>query len=165
MPMTDKPILIAYFSRTGNTEVIANQIRESIGGTVFRIATVDPYPQDYDAVVNVAKREQKNGFRPKLSNPVANMEPYGVVFIGYPNWWSTMPMAVFSFLETYDFSGKNIVPFCTHGGSGLGRSMDDLREICPRSVILDGLAIRGENVTAAKKDVGAWLSRIGMMKA
>ena len=158
--MTDTPILIAYFSHSGNTQVIANQIHESVGGDVFRIATVDPYPKDYDTVVDVAKREQKNGSRPKLSNHVSNMESYDVVFVGYPNWWSTMPMAVFSFLEQYDFSGKKIAPFCTHEGSALGRSVQDIRKLCPQSVILDGLAIRGGNVAAAKKDVRAWLKNI-----
>jgi flavodoxin len=160
MLMTDKAILIAFFSRSGNTQVVANQIHESLGGDVFRIVTVDPYPTDYDAVVNVAEREQKNGYRPRLSNQVANMESYGVVFVGYPNWWSTMPMAVFSFLEQYDFSGKKIAPFCTHEGSALGRSVQDIRKLCPQSVILDGLAIRGGNVVAAKKDVRAWLKNI-----
>jgi flavodoxin len=160
MLMTDKAILIAFFSHSGNTQVVANQIHESVGGDVFRIVTVDPYPTDYDAVVNVAEREQKNGYRPRLANQVANMESYGVVFVGYPNWWSTMPMAVFSFLEQYDFSGKKIAPFCTHEGSALGRSVQDIRTLCPQSAILDGLAIRGGSVAAAKKDVRAWLKNI-----
>ena len=118
--MTDASVLIAYFSHSGNTQVIANHIKEIVGGDVFRIATVDPYPGDYKAVVEVARREQKNGARPKLSNQVTNMKSYDVVFVGYPNWWGWMPMAVFSFLEQHDFSGKNVVPFCTHEGSGSG---------------------------------------------
>jgi flavodoxin len=164
MPMTDKSILIAYFSHSGNTQVIADQIHESVGGDVFRIATVDPYPTDYDAVVKVAEREYKNSSRPNLSNQVAKMGSYDLVFVGHPIWWGTMPMAVFSFLEKYDFSGKKIAPFGTHEGSALGRSIHDLRELCPQSVILDGLAVKGGDVTAAKKKVRAWLKNVGVMK-
>ncbi len=133
-----------------------------MGGDVFRIATVDSYPVDYDAVVEVARREQKNGTRPKLSNDITDAGAYDVVFLGYPNWWGTMPMAVFSFLERHGFSGKKIASFCTHEGSGLGRSVRDLKEACPRSVVLDGLAIRGGDAKSAKRDVAAWLTRIGL---
>ena len=157
--MTGCAILIAYFSHSGNTEAIANQIRGNVDADVFRISTVDSYPVEYDAVVEVARREQKNGFRPKLSNQVANVGPCGVVFVGYPNWWSTMPMAVFSFLEHHDLSGKKIVPFCTHEGSAMGRSMRDLKELCPRSAVLEGLAIRGGQVWTANKAVSDWLRR------
>ena len=142
--------------------MVANHIKEITGGEVFRISTVHAYPTDYNAVVDVASQEQKKRDRPGLSHQVANMEAYDVVFVGYPNWWSTMPMAVFSFLESHDFSGKTIVPFCTHEGSAMGRSVRDLRELCPRSVILDGLAIRGGHVKAAKDDVAAWLGRLGI---
>ncbi len=163
--MTGPSILIAYFSHSGNTKAIADTIHESVGGDVFRIATVDPYPKDYDAVVKVAEREYKDSSRPDLSNPVGKMGAYDAVFVGYPVWWGTMPMAVFTFLEKYDFSGKKIAPFGTHEGSQLGRSIQDLRELCPQSVILDGLAVRGGDAMAAKKKVRVWLSRIGMMKA
>ena len=162
--MTDTSVLIAYFSHSGNTQVIANHIKEIVGGEVFRIATVDPYPGEYEAVVEVARREQKNGARPKFSNQVTNMKSYDVVFVGYPNWWGTMPMAVFSFMEQHDVSGKNICLFCTHEGSALGRSMHDMRELCPRSVVLDGLATRGGNVRNARNDVRAWLQKIGILK-
>ena len=151
-------ILVAYFSHSGNTEVIANQIQESMGGNIFKIVTVDPYPADYNAVVNLAKQEQKNDYRPELATKVEDMDSYEVIFVGYPNWWATMPMAVFTFLEEYDFSGKTIIPFCTHEGSALGRSVDDITELCPQSTILDGLAIRGRNVKNAKEDVSEWLN-------
>ncbi len=155
-------ILIAYFSHSGNTEVIANQIREYVGGDVFGIATVDPYPSEYDAVVKVAAEEKKNAFRPKLSRHLERAESFDAVFIGYPNWWSTMPMAVFAFLEQQRFPGKSIAPFCTHEGSGLGRSVQDLRKLCPQAVILEGLAIRGGVVRSAEKSVKAWIDRIGI---
>lgn len=160
--MANESVLVAFFSHSGNTQVIANQIHEAVGGDVFRIATVRPYPSDYDAVVEIARKEQKSNDRPALAVQVANMDSYDIVFVGYPDWWSTMPMAVFSFLEEYDLAGKKIIPFCTHEGSSLGRSVTDIRKICPESVVLDGLAVRGGNVRTAKKDVLAWLEKIGL---
>lgn len=162
--MNNKTILIAYFSHSGNTGVIANQIHQCAGGDLFRIATIDPYHADYDTVVEAARKELRNGSRPKLSEQVVNIASYGVVFIGYPCWWSTMPMAVFSFLEQHELSAKLIAPFCTHEGSGLGRSVQDIRILCPQSVIQDGLAVRGGSVAAAKKDVQVWLRKIGMIE-
>lgn len=158
-------VLVAYFSHSGNTQVIANRIHERVGGDVFRIETVNPYPTDYNynAVVNVAKQEQKKAYRPELITRVENMDAYDVIFVGYPNWWNTMPMAVFTFLEGYDFAGKTIIPFCTHEGSALGRSVDDIMELCPQSTVLPGLAIRARNVGSAKKDVSEWLRKLGMI--
>ena len=157
-------ILVAYFSHTGNTREIANQIHKNVGGDIFEIVTVNPYPMDYDAVVDQAKKEQVDDYRPELATKVENMNSYDVVFVGYPNWWETMPMAVFSFLEEYDFSGKTIVPFCTHEGSRLGRSVEDIKRLCPQSTILDGLAVRGSEVKNAQDEVSEWLRELGMMK-
>ncbi|GIM28329.1 hypothetical protein CPJCM30710_09950 [Clostridium polyendosporum] len=159
-----RKILVAYFSHSGNTQVIANQIHERVGGDIFEIKTVDPYPTDYNTLVDQAKQEQQDNYRPKLTTKVENMDSYDVIFVGYPNWWGTMPMAVFTFLEQYNFSGKTIIPFCTHEGSGLGRSVTDIKKLCPQSTILDGLAIRGRNVKSAKEDVSAWLRKLGMIK-
>ncbi|MGB7606422.1 MAG: flavodoxin [Lutisporaceae bacterium] len=155
---------MAYFSHSGNTQVIANQIHENVGGNILKIVTVDPYPTNYNAVVDLAKQELKDDYRPELATKIENMDSYDVVFVGYPNWWATMPMAVFTFLEEYDFSGKTIIPFCTHEGSSFGRSIDDITELCPKSTILDGLAIRGRNVKNAQKDLSKWLNEIGMIK-
>ncbi len=132
-------------------------------GDIFKIMTVGPYPNDYNTVVNMARKEKMSDYRPKLAKQVS-METYDVIFIGYPIWWGTMPMAVFTFLEKYDFSGKKIIPFCTHEGSSFSRSTDDIKALCPRSIILDGLAIRGGSVRTAGKDVLAWLNRIGVIK-
>ena len=158
----EKNILVVYFSHSGNTRVIANQIHEKVGGDIFEIVTVNPYPMDYDAVVDQAKQEQEDNYRPELATKVENMDSYDVVFIGYPNWWGTMPMPVFTFLEEYDFSGKTIIPFCTHEGSGLGRSVEDITKLCPQSTILDGLAIRGSSVENSQDEVSEWLREIGM---
>ena len=162
---TDKEnkILIAYFSHTGNTKTIANIIHDSTGGDLFQITTVEPYPEDYDECVDKALQEQKDNARPELSAHVKNMESYDVVFIGYPNWWGTMPMAVFTFLEEYDFAGKTIVPFCTHEGSGLGRSESDIAKLCPESTLLESLAIRGSSVQKAQDDVNNWLKELKMI--
>jgi flavodoxin len=157
--------LVAYFSRSGNTQVVANAIHEITGGDVFRIVTSEAYPASYDAVVEVARKELKSRYRPALSKRLAGVEPYGTVFVGYPDWWSTMPMAVFTFLEQFDFSGKQIAPFCTHEGSGLGRSAQDIKEVCPRATVLPGLAIRGGSVKKAGKEVQAWLHGLGFPPA
>jgi flavodoxin len=160
----NKKILVAYFSHSGNTRVIANQIRESVGGDIFEIVAVDPYPGDYDAVVEQARKELREEFRPKLKTKVENVESYNVVFVGYPIWWGTIPMPVATFLSEYDFSGKTIVPFCTHAGSGLGRSVTDIKEFCPQSTILDGLAVWGRDVKNAQSEVYEWLRKIKIIK-
>jgi flavodoxin len=157
-------ILVAYFSRSGNTRVIANQIHESVGGDIFEIVTIVPYPSGYDEVVKQARKELDDGYRPELKTKVANVESYGVVFIGYPNWWCTIPMPVATFLSQYDFSGKTIVPFCTNEGSRLGRSVTDITKLCPQSTILDGLAVRGRDVKNVQNDVSKWLCELGMIE-
>jgi flavodoxin len=160
----NKKILVAYFSHSGNTRVIANQIRESVGGDIFEIVAVDPYPSDYDAVVELARKELREEYRPKLKTKVENVESYNVVFVGYPIWWGTIPMPVATFLSEYDFSGKTIVPFCTHEGSRLGQSVTDITKLCPQSTILDGLAVRGRDVKNAQNEVSEWLRKIGMIE-
>jgi flavodoxin len=160
----NKHILVAYFSYSGNTKVIAGKIHENVGGDIFEIKTVDPYPTDYNAVVDQAKKEQEQNYRPKLATKVDNINSYDVIFVGYPNWWGTMPMPVFSFLEQYNLSGKTIVPFCTNEGSGLGKSVDDIKKTCPQSTILEGLEVRGTKVNDANEDVSDWLRKIGMTK-
>ncbi|HEX3046844.1 MAG TPA: flavodoxin, partial [Bacillota bacterium] len=123
-----------------------------------------PYSSNYGAVVEQAKQEQESGYRPKLKTKIANIKSYDVVFVGYPNWWGTMPMAVFTFLEEYDLSGKTIAPFCTHEGSGLGQSVTDIAKLCPKSAILDGLAVRGRMVKNAQNEVSEWLRKIKIIK-
>jgi flavodoxin len=116
--ITDK-VLVAYFSHSGNTREIAVQIHKSVGGAVFEIQSVEPYPDDYDAVVQRARQELDSDHRPALRTRVEDIKPYDFIFVGYPNWWGTVPAPVRAFLLEYYFSGKNIVPFCTHEGSGL----------------------------------------------
>lgn len=158
--------LVVYFSHSGNTQKIAELIHEKVGGDIFRIETANPYPQDYNACVEAARSEQENKARPALANRVENMDAYDTVFIGYPNWWGTMPMALFTFLEEYDLSGKRVIPFCTHEGSGLGRSVGDIAKLCPNSTILEGLAVRGSEAEAGNgaKTADKWLRALGAMK-
>jgi flavodoxin len=157
-------ILVAYFSHSGNTRIIANQIWESVGGDIFEIVAIDPYPSDYDAVVEEARKELREEYRPKLKTKVENMESFNVVFVGYPIWWGTIPMPVATFSSEYDFSGKTIVPFCTHEGSHLGRSIASFKELYPQSTILDGLAVRGRDVKNAQNEVSKWLRELELIK-
>ncbi len=168
---TESNVLIAYYSRrgnnyrngeivnlkVGNTEVVAGKIQKLTRGDTFYIETVKPYPADYHETTQVAKRELNENARPAIRGKVANMQNYDVIYLGYPNWWGTMPMAVMTFLESYDFSGKVIIPFCTHEGSGLGKSVQDIKKACPRAVVKQGVAIRGGNVDNADKQIKEWL--------
>ena len=149
--------LTAYFSHSGNTRVVANQIHETTGGEIFEIVPVDPYPQEYNAVVEQARKELDQDYMPPLKMKVENMDSYDLVFIGYPNWWGTIPRPVAAFLLEYDFSGKTIAPFCTHEGSGLGRSVADIEKLCPGATVLGGLAVRGSSVKRSQENVNNWL--------
>ncbi|MDO4582189.1 MAG: flavodoxin [Bacillota bacterium] len=155
-------ILIAYFSKTGNTQTIANMLAGQTGGDLFKVETVVPYPDDYNQTVDIAREEQDNDARPELATHVDNMEQYDIIFLGYPNWWGTMPQAMFTFLEEYDFSGKTIIPFCTHGGSALGRSEGDIADLAPDATLLEGLAVSGSRVDNAQDTVAEWLNGLDM---
>lgn len=151
-----KKILVAYFSHSGNTKRVAEQIHNLAGGDMFEIKTVAPYPTGYQEAVEVAKKEKETNARPQLSTKVGNMADYDVIFIGYPIWWHTAPMPIYTFLESYDLSGKTVIPFCTSGGSDISESMDAIKSICPSANILEGLTAND----ASK--IEPWLSRIGM---
>jgi flavodoxin len=160
----NKKILVAYFSHSGNTREIANQIHKSVGGDIFEIQTVQTYPSNYDAVVKQARQELDSGYKPALKTKIKNIESYDIVFVGYPNWWGTIPRPIVTFLSEYNFSGKIIVPFCTHEGSRLGNSVNDIRKLCPQSNFLDGLAVRGSDINNAQNELSGWLCKIGMIK-
>lgn len=163
--------LIAYYSRrgenyvngiikdlsVGNTETVAKKIAAYLDADRFRIETVSNYPEDYTETTNVAMLELNTNARPELKSLINNIGDYDMVFLGYPNWWGTMPMCVCTFLESYDFSGKTILPFCTHEGSGLGHSEKDIVKLCPDSDVKKGLAIRGSHVATADNEIAAWL--------
>jgi flavodoxin len=168
-------ILVAYFSLTGNTRVVAESIQKETGGDIFEIKTVQTYPKEYRPLIDMAKREQQTNFRPALATNVDEIDTYDIIFLGYPNWWGTMPMALFTFLEKYDFAGKTIIPFCTHNGSRFGSSVADIKKLYPDTTILDGLALRGGRSgsfefddaaarSGVQKEVLAWLNRLGVAK-
>jgi flavodoxin len=172
--------LIVYFSRVGsskpfqvvdvvssaslpkgNTITIANMVHDIVGGDMFQVVTVYLYPASYDATTDQALKEQGANARPKLSTHVLNMKDYDTIYLGHSDWWGTLPMPVFTFLEEYDFSGKAIISFCTHKGSGLGRSERDIAKLCPKARILKGYAVRGSSVDRARAEVGDWLASLG----
>jgi flavodoxin len=157
-----RKVLIVYYSRSGNTREIAGLIHRSTGGDIFEIQVVKPYPEDYEEVKKIAMQEQQSGFKPALKTKVKNFRSYDVIFVGTPIWWGTISVPVKSFLSEYDFSGKTIVPFTTHGGSGLGRSVEDISNLCPKTTLLDGLAVWGRNAITAQNDVSAWVRRLGV---
>ena len=173
----NKKVLIAYFSHEGeayaggkivtleigNTRVAAQMMEEMTGADVFRIETVNPYPYNYMETVTLAQEEQKENARPKLKGNNIDIEPYDTIILGSPNWWNTMPMAVFSFLESHDFAGKTILPLCTHEGSGMGRSEADIKAVCPDARVEKGLAITGCKVSKAEKNIEKWLTSAGLM--
>jgi flavodoxin len=171
--MANSKSLIAYYSRkgdnylngsivnlsVGNTEIVAKKIHALTGSDLFEIDTERPYPLDYTETTKVAMEEKRRNARPKLKNVAYNMGDYDVIYLGYPNWWGTFPMVVFTFLESYDFSGKTIIPFCTHEGSGLGSSERDIKKLCPDSKVQPGLAIRGGNVLDSDNSLKSWISK------
>lgn len=161
----EKKILIAYYSlRNGNTRIVAEEIQKNVGGDIFRIETVDAYPSVYNDVTRQAKKELESGYRPPLKSKVQDFDRYDIIYLGSPNWWNTIAPAVMTFLESYNFSGKTILPFVTHEGSRLGASVDDIKKLCPNSAVLKGLPIRGGNVENAGSDVQQWLRDNGMIK-
>ena len=162
--------LIAYFSRAdenyfagqlryievGNTERAAKMLSQITGADLFKIDPVKAYAKDYNTCIEEARADQQNQARPELKRYLANIDQYDTIYLGYPNYWGTMPMAVFTFLERYDFSGKRIKPFCTHEGSGLGRSENDLKKVCPKAIVEKGLAIVGSRVDNSAKTLQLW---------
>ncbi len=141
----------------GNTEKVSNMIAELTGADLFKIEEVKPYSSKYNECVEEAKNDQKNNSRPELKKYPESLDNYDVVYLGYPNYWGTMPMAVFTFLEHFDFSGKVIKPFCTHEGSGMGNSVEDIKRECPLAKVETGLAIQGSSVENAKDKVEKWV--------
>ena len=146
----------------GNAELIANWIAEKTGGDLFSIKTQNKYSSDYDECLNKARKERDNNERPALVGRVNNIDDYDVIFLGFPNWWYTCPMAVFTFVESYDLSGKTIIPFCTHGTGGLSRTIRDLKNILPENCeVLEAIGVYRPEVKNSKSRVLDWLRKLG----
>lgn len=163
--------LIAYFSRKdenyvngtlknldiGNTKIAAGVIQRLTGAVPFQILPQQPYSKDYNTCIAEAQADQKRDARPELKKWLDSLDEFDTIYLGYPNYWGTMPMAVFTFLEHYDFAGKTIRPFCTHEGSGLGSSVSDIKRLCPTAMVEKGIAIRGGTAEQSIKDIQKWL--------
>ncbi|MFG6375784.1 MAG: twin-arginine translocation signal domain-containing protein [Desulfovibrio sp.] len=156
-----KKPLVVYYSESGNTKKVADMIHNKVGGDIIRIEAATPYPDNYDALTRQAKKEQTQNARPAIKTKIPNIDEYDVIFLGYPNWWSSMPMPVFTFIEQNKLDGRTIAPFTTHGGGGLGHSIEDLKKECPKSKILKPLAVPGSRASGAAADVEKWLEGLG----
>ena len=153
--------LIVCFSHTGTTEAMAKEIQALTCADVFEITPEVPYPDEHNNLLEIAKDEQGKGARPLFSGEIENVGEYSTIFLGYPIWHGTSPMIMFTFLDDYDLTGKTIIPFCTSGGSGISRSIDDIRGACVGSMVLDGLGLTGSLDYDSKDAVGEWLGNLG----
>lgn len=165
--------IIVYFSRkdenyvsgaiknltVGNTEVAADILHDLTGADLFKMEPIQEYSKDYNECIAQAQADQRRDARPELKVYPESLDGYDTVYLGFPNYWGTMPMAVFTFLEHFDFTGKVIFPFCTHEGSGMGRSEEDIRRLCPGATVAKGLAIHGGSVKEAEPDIRRWIEK------
>ncbi|BEO96690.1 flavodoxin [Fusobacterium nucleatum] len=140
----------------GNTEIAAEIISSIIEADIFEIVANKKYPIKYDDCIEIAKKELRENSRPKLKDNI-DIKEYDIIFVGYPNWWRTMPMLVWTFLEEKDFTNKKVLPFCTHEGSGLGKSESDIKKLTGGAEVLKGLAINGSEVNNSEKQIKKWL--------
>ena len=157
----DRNVLVVYFSHTGNTETVANFIHEAVGGDIIKLETEEPYTDNYNDLLDIAQNEQNENARPALSTRIDNIEDYDTIFLGYPIWWGDMPMALYTFLDEYDLSGKTIAPFTTSGGSGLSGTPSNIADEEPNATVTEGLSIGDDNVEDSQSEVNEWLSEIG----
>ena len=154
-------ILVVYFSHTGNTENVANFIHQAVGGDIVKLETEEQYTDNYDELLDIAQEEQNENARPALSTKIDNIDEYDTIFLGYPIWWGDMPMAIYTFLDEYDLSGKTIAPFVTSGGSGLSGTPNDIQDEEPEANVTEGLSVRDSNSENSQSAVNSWLSEIG----
>lgn len=148
----------------GNTEYVARIISEATGGDLFAIKTVQTYPGGHKELVDAAKKEAEAKIRPELFSHIRNLKDYDVVFVGYPNWWYDMPMPLYTFFEEYDFSGKTVIPFCTHGGSRFSQSVKTITELEKNATVIQGPSVSRDNMATAKDNVLKWLQKHGLGK-
>ena len=174
---TPAHVLVVYFSHAGenynvgvieegNTAKMGKIIAEQMGADVFELVPVVPYPEDYDSCLDVATEEQRTDARPEYEGEIENWDQYDTVFIGYPIWWGEIPNIVYTFMEAYDFTGKTVIPFNTHEGSGQAHSQHDIEGLLTSASVLKGLAVRGSkaqnDADGTGTDVANWLKSIGL---
>lgn len=156
---TEAKSIVVYFSWSGNTENVAKSIQSQTDSDLFEIVPQTPYSDDYDTVLDLAQEEQSTDARPAISGSIENMEQYDVIYVGYPNWWSDMPMILYTFFDTYDLSGKTIAPFCTSGGSGLSGTVNKIKELEPNAAVTDGLHVGSSSSADPDNAVSDWLEQ------
>ena len=149
----------------GNTQYMAYVIQETVGADIFRIEPETPYPTDHDKLVDLAKEEQNDNARPKIKDMIENFDTYENIFVGYPNWWGDMPMILYSFFDEYDFSGKTIIPFNTHGGSGFSGTISTIKELEPNAEVLDGKSISRNDIQDAEQEIVDWVNSLDLKQA
>lgn len=172
MSLKDKKSIVIYFSHIGenymsdgirniekgNTEIIAEMIQDITNADLFKVEPIEEYPYNYNECCDIAKKELQNRERPKIKKTLESIEKYEVIYIGYPIWWGTMPMPLFTCLEGLNFENKIVKPFATHEGSRMGSSEKDIKAICKGADVLEGLAIQGSTVNSAKIKVEDWIN-------
>ncbi len=157
---TNGKSLVVYFSWSGNTENVANSIKEQINSDIYEIIPATPYPNDYDETVDLAQQEQRDNARPEIENSSLDLSQYETIYIGYPNWWSDMPMIIYTFFDNYNLDGKTIAPFCTSGGSGLSDTVNKIKELEPNANVTEGLHIGSDEASSPDTYVQQWLESI-----
>lgn len=153
-----KKILVAYFSWSGNTKAVAEEIHKQVGGDIVEIVPATPYSETYSVTVAKAKAEQASGARPAISTKIADFEQYDTIYLGYPNWWGSMPMPVATFIDTYKMSGKKVAPFFTHGG-GVQRCMSDLEARAQGAKFTDYLCLSGSSAKNSQGEITSWVKK------
>ena len=149
----------------GNTQYMAYVIQETVGADIFRIEPETSYPTDHDELVDIAREEQSNNARPAIKDTIENFDTYENIFVGYPNWWGDMPMILYSFFDEYDFSGKTIIPFNTHGGSGFSGTISTIKELEPNAEVLDGKSISRNDIQDAEQEIVDWVNSLDLKQA
>ncbi len=148
----------------GNTQYAAGLIAERTGADIFRIEPATPYPTDHETLVDLAREEQDDGARPALKNGAPDLAQYDTIFVGYPNWWGDMPMILYTFLESADMSGKRVVAFVTHGGSGFSRTVETIAKLQPGARVERGVSISRNDAQECEPEITAWLREAGFAK-
>lgn len=158
----DNSVVVINGHVLGNTQYMAQAIQEITGGDIFRIEPVTPYPTDHSTLVSLASQEQSSNARPAIRGSVSNMDDYDVIFVGYPIWWSDLPMILYSFFDQYDLSGKTVIPFSTHGGSGFAGTPATIQGLEPNAQMLDGLTISRNSIQDARQQIVGWVNGLGL---
>lgn len=155
-------MLISYFSWSGNTQGVAQEIQRQTGADIFEIMPIPAYSDDYNTVLMEAQRDQHDQARPAIANLPQSIDEYDVILLGYPNWWASIPMPISTFLESYDFTGKTILPFCSHGGGRFGQSLTAIAKLAPQAIIAPGLSVHYSGGSSLTGDVRNWLESQGI---